>query len=81
MTRHTFTRAVADLLLARAGEWVDANELMRVGGRCAWRTRISDARQQFGLRIENRVRVVREGERRWKVSEYRTPAQGQGSLF
>lgn len=79
--RQTFTARVAAYLTARAGEWVDARELMQVGGICAWRTRLSDARRAYGLSIENRVRLVRDGERRWKVSEYRVPAQGQGRLF
>lgn len=77
----SFTARVAQYLVARAGEWVDASELMQVGGRCAWRTRLSEARGQYGLVIENRVRTVKDGARRWRVSEYRVPAQGQGRLF
>ena len=79
--RQTFTARVAAYLTARAGEWVDATELMAVGGRCAWRTRVSEARDAYGLTIENRVRTVKDGARRWRVSEYRVPAQGQGRLF
>lgn len=79
--RQTFTSRVAAYLTARAGEWVDAHELARVGGFAAWRTRVSNARTQFGLVIENRVRTVRDGDRQWKISEYRTPARGQQALF
>lgn len=68
----TRVEAVASLLQSRSPEWVDGRELAQVGGAYAWRTRVSDARKQLGLRIENRVRTVRDGERTWKVSEYRT---------
>ena len=44
---------VRTLLVARSGEWVDGRELARVGGFAAWRTRLSDCRRQFGMRIEN----------------------------
>jgi hypothetical protein len=79
--RQTFTARVAAYLTARAGEWVDGRELATVGGAYAWRSRVSDARRRYGLRIDNRVRVVRDGERQFKVSEYMTPAQGQMELF
>ena len=68
----TFTAAVARYFRARPGVWVRATELERVGGRQAWRTRVSDARRQFGLTIENRCRRVREADGTvWTLSEYR----------
>lgn len=81
MKTKNLTKAVADLLTQRAGQWVDGRELARVGGTYAWRSRVSDARRQLGLPIQNRQRIVRDGERQWKVSEYMTPAQGQMELF
>jgi hypothetical protein len=77
----TFTERVAAYLLTRAGEWVDGRELATVGGAYAWRSRVSDARRRYGLVVQNRVRRVRDGERRFTVSEYRVPARGQQSLF
>jgi len=64
----TFTDAVADMFRARPNQWVDARDLMRVGGQYAWRTRVSDARKRYGWTIENRVRPIENGVR---VSEYR----------
>ena len=63
----TFTGRVANLLLSRDGAWVDGLELAQVGGAYAWRSRLSDARREYGLTIENRQRRV--GRR--IVSEYR----------
>jgi hypothetical protein len=68
----TFTAAVARFFRAHPGVWIRATELERVGGRQAWRTRVSDARRQYGLTIENRCRRVREADGRvWTLSEYR----------
>jgi hypothetical protein len=68
----TFTAAVARYFRQRPGQWVQATELERVGGRQAWRTRVSDARRAYGLVIENRCRMVVEADgSRWKLSEYR----------
>lgn len=80
----TFTYAVADLLKQQPGVWVHWRDIAQVGGACAWRTRLSDARKQFGMRIENRVRYVQDGMRRYKVSEYRYVAptsRGQQRLW
>lgn len=41
---------------ARPNVWVDSSEL-EFAGRCAWRTRVSDARQR-GMNIVNRMRKV-----------------------
>ena len=63
----TYRDAVARLLQSRPNQWIDGLELARVGGAYAWRSRISDARVQLGLTIENRQRKI--GRR--TVSEYR----------
>ena len=68
----TFTAAVARYFRARPGVWVRATDLERVGGRQAWRTRVSDARRQYGMTIENRCRSVRwEDGKTYRLSEYR----------
>lgn len=63
----TLRDAVADFLKARPGQWVDGMTLASIGGAYAWRSRISDARRELGLTIENRQRRV--GRR--VISEYR----------
>jgi hypothetical protein len=52
---------------------VNALELERVGGRHAWRTRLSEARRRYHFQTQNRVRTVRDeaGAVRYRVSEYR----------
>jgi hypothetical protein len=68
----TYTANVARFFRANVGRWVRATELEAVGGRQAWRTRVSEARRVYGLTIENRVRRVREADgRTWTLSEYR----------
>lgn len=70
MTAQTYTARVADYFRARPGVWIRATELEAVGGRQAWRTRVSDARR-LGLPIRNRCRrvMLRSGEM-VTVSEY-----------
>ena len=68
----TFTAHVAAYFRARPGQWIRATELEAVGGRQAWRTRVSDARRAYGLTIQNRCRrIVEPDGRRWTLSEYR----------
>ena len=67
MSTTTFRDRVAEYLKAHSGEWVDGMILAELGGQYAWRSRVSDARRQLGMRIENRQRRV--GER--VISEYR----------
>ena len=62
----TFRDRVAQVFTSRPGAWVNAELLMQVGGRMAWRTRVSDCRK-LGMTIENRTRKVG----RITVSEYR----------
>ncbi len=60
-------------------QWIDGKQLAEVAGGYAWRSRVSDLRTQGGLKIDNRVRVVKPGmygAPGSKVSEYRyTPAK------
>jgi len=67
----TYRDAVAEYLGARAGEWVSAYDIAKVGGALAWRTRLSEARRQLNMTIDNRVRTLPNGT---KVSEYRASA-------
>lgn len=72
MTRQTFNDRIESFFREHAGEWIPAIRLEAVGGRQAWRTRISDVRRTRGLNIENRTRrVVREDGSQFTLSEYR----------
>jgi hypothetical protein len=68
--RLTFTDRVADLFRSMPGQWIESDVLARVGGKCAWRTRVADARRLYGMRIVNRVRVVENPLGSYRVSEY-----------
>ncbi len=62
------TERVAELFRSRPGVWISALELETVGGRLAWRTRVSDCHTQFGMRITKRLdyeggKVVRSWRR------------------
>lgn len=70
--RATFTARVADYFQTHPGEWIDTRTLEVLGGRNAWRTRVSDCRTQLGLTIENRQRRVEAQDGTpYVVSEYR----------
>ena len=71
----TFTDAVAALFRARPNQWIDAREIMAVGGMYAWRTRLSDARREFGMVIENEWHTERRDGRTFRVSRYRYRTQ------
>ncbi len=65
-------------LESRYPGWVPAIELEPIGGRCAWRTAVSEARaivKERGDDIENRVRRSPRLQdariNRWLLSEYR----------
>jgi hypothetical protein len=79
--RQTHVDAVAHLFQARPFQWVSALELEQVGGRFAWRTRVSDARLHFGMTIENRQRTERTPYGTTRISEYRYVPAGQQELF
>jgi hypothetical protein len=70
--RLSFVDRVRDYFLAREGQYCTSTELATVGGREAWRTRISDCRTRYGMTIENRTRVVEGADgSRFTLSEYR----------
>lgn len=71
-----FVQRVADRFRQSPGTWINALELEAVGGRFAWRTRVSDCRKQFGMVIENRVRTVTQDGRVFKISEYKFVPDG-----
>lgn len=73
----TKTDAVLGLLLARANDWVDADELAKVGGKYAWRTRVSNARRQHNLTIENRLSKREDGSTRSEYCLLGTQDRGQ----
>jgi hypothetical protein len=55
---------------ARPMVWLDSFSLELVGGRCAWRTRVSECCVS-GMDIRNRQRrVTAHDGLRWTVSEY-----------
>ena len=72
-----FRDKIRAYFMAHPDEWVSADELYRIGGHQAWRTRVSEVRRLDGLTIINRVRTVladRQGldapQRAYRVSEY-----------
>lgn len=65
----TYRDAVAAYFKAHPGDEIDGLELASIGGAYAWRTRVSECREQLGMRIENVVRRVPNSKR--KVSVYR----------
>jgi hypothetical protein len=69
----TLTARVAALFRAQPNNWIDGTHLARVGGRYAWRSRVSDCRKSpFSMTIENRQRRVRTSDGQpYTVSEYR----------
>jgi hypothetical protein len=62
-------------LQAHPRQWIAAIKFEDVGGRQAWRTRLSEARLKFQAAgegtIENRQRHMRTDGREWVLSEYR----------
>jgi predicted lipoprotein len=53
--RKSNTDAVMQFFRLRALRWIPATELEKVGGRQAWRSRVSDARKQFKARGEGTI--------------------------
>lgn len=76
MTTHpNYRDRVAALFKAKPGQWIPWHELAAVGGHLAWRTRVSDARRELGMQIDNKVERRPDGV---KVSLYRySPADEQ----
>ncbi len=78
----SFTECVALLFKAAPMQWIDAKQLMVVGGMFGWRTRISNCRTELGMTIENKVERHTENGRTWQSSCYRyvpSPAVVSGS--
>lgn len=75
MSAITFRDRVANYLKSHPNVWVDGMTLAELGGQYAWRSRISDARTQLGMVIENRQRTVRDhsegcpGIQAWDIPE------------
>lgn len=70
-TPKTLKAKVLALLQARPNTWIDGLEIAMVGGRYAWRSRLSDLRQK-GHVIENRTRRVKTlTGQTVTISEYR----------
>ncbi len=70
-----FTRSFVDrvetLFRSNPWIWIDSDRLAQVGGKCGWRTRVSDCRKR-GLTIDNRVRHVQRADgSRFAISEYK----------
>ena len=72
LTRDSMCARIARHLLAHRGQWIDGQVLSKLGGYAAYRTRISDLRKApWCLNVENRYRHMKDGDRKWIVSEYR----------
>ena len=52
----TLTDRLAAYFRVRAGEWINARELLTVAGFAGWRTRVSELRQPpYNMTIDNRT--------------------------
>lgn len=73
MKPQTRAERLFDYFMDREGVWIDSYQLEKLGGRCAWRTRVSDCRKRARLLrrdIVNRQRRQRIGKRQYTLSEY-----------
>lgn len=66
--RNRFTQQTAGLFRAQPYIWIPSRDLEIVGGRNAWRTRVSDCRLELSMRIDNRLTKREDGS---ILSEYR----------
>jgi hypothetical protein len=74
----TLAAKVAALFHAEPNVWIDGRTLSTIAGCYGWRTRVSDCRRQFGMRIVNRQRRVKKADgSSYVVSEYRYEPAGQ----
>lgn len=72
MSRTSFRDRLAEYFKSKPNVWIGIAILEDLGGRYAWRTRVSDCRTELGMDIENRQRrVTLHGNRTYMVSEYR----------
>jgi hypothetical protein len=69
--KRTFRDNVALFFSQRPNVWIDGMVLESIGGRYAWRSRVSDCRRELGMVIENRLRHQYDASgKRWTTSEY-----------
>ena len=54
--QQTYRDRVAAYFKDRPHVWIDGISLEPVGGKYAWRSRVSDCRRELGMTIENRQR-------------------------
>ena len=67
-----FREMVRSYFEQRPNQWIDATQLEGVGGRQAWRTRVSDCRRLHHMFIENRQHVMTSAHGNvYKISQYR----------
>lgn len=67
----TRTEKVAGLFMRCRGEWIDSEVIAGIGGRCGWRTRVSECRTDLGMDIRNRQRrIAKTDGDSYIVSEY-----------
>jgi hypothetical protein len=67
----TYADRLADLFRSMPGQWIDSETLSKVGGRCAWRTRVSNLRYPpYEMQVRNRQRTADTPIGSFKVSEY-----------
>lgn len=70
MPRAHFVDRVAAHFKAHPGDWIDGKDLEVIGGRYAWRSRVSDCRRQFQMEITNRQRHATSTDgTRYTISE------------
>lgn len=90
--RASFVSRVAAYFQQHPGQWIDGKDLEGIGGRYAWRSRVSDCRTKFGMDIVNRQRhvaladgtVITISEYQFRPYELRGRDAGQvtaGTLF
>ena len=65
------TIKIKEFFEAHPNEWIPSIQLEPHGGRCAWRTRVSEVRRQHGMTIENKVKKWTDGVQTFTFSVYR----------
>jgi hypothetical protein len=66
----TLTANLAAYLRRRPGQWINAREFFPIAGSFGWRSRLSDCRHRFNMKIRNRLRRVKVDDRTIIVTEY-----------
>jgi hypothetical protein len=68
---HSFRDRVAEYFKAKPHAWIDGMALEAIGGKYAWRSRVSDCRRQLGMDIRNRQQRQTDADgKTWTVSWY-----------